>query len=63
MDVYDEYLLVDRTCQKWFASFKTDFGWEDEERAGWPKKFKDAELEILLQLKIISKRQKSSQNL
>ena len=47
--VYDEHTLAERTCQKWFARFKSgDFGLEDEERPGQPKKFKDKELEALL---------------
>ena len=36
-------------CQKWFARFKSgDFGLEDEESPGQPKKFEDKELEALL---------------
>ena len=35
--------------KKWFARFKSDdFGLEDEERPGQPKKFEDEELEALL---------------
>jgi len=38
-----------RTCQKWFARFKSgDFGLEDAERAGLPRKFENDELEALL---------------
>ena len=38
-----------RTCQEWFARFKSgDFGLEDEERPRQPKKFEDEELEALL---------------
>ena len=34
---------------KWFARFKSgDFGLQDEERPGQPKKFEDEELEALL---------------
>ena len=41
--------LSERTCQKWFAWFKSgDFDLEDQERAGCRKKFEDAELEALL---------------
>ena len=41
--------IIYRTCQKWFARFKSgDFGLEDEERPGQPKKFEDEELEALL---------------
>ena len=47
--VYGEHALAERTCQKWFARFKSgDFGLEDEERPGQPKKFEDEELEALL---------------
>ena len=49
VEVYGEDALADRTCQKWFAWFKSgDFGSEDEERSGQPKKFEDEELEALL---------------
>ena len=47
--VYGEHALAERTCQKWFAQFKSgDFGLEDEERPGQPKKFEDEKLEALL---------------
>ena len=49
MEVYGEHALAERTCQKWLARFKSgDFGLEDEERPGQPKKFIDEELEALL---------------
>ena len=49
VEVYDEHALAERTCQKWFARFKSgDFGSEDEELPGQPKKFEDEELEALL---------------
>ena len=49
MEVYGEHALAERTCQKWFARFKSgDFGLEDEERPGQPKEFEDEELEALL---------------
>ena len=49
VEVYNEHALVERTCEKWFARFKSgDFGLEDEERPGQPKKFEDEELEALL---------------
>ena len=49
VEVYGEHALAERTCQKWFARFKSgDFGLEDEERLGQPKKFEDEELEALL---------------
>ena len=48
VEVYGEHVLAERTCQKWFARFKSsDFGLEDEERPGQPKKFEDEELETL----------------
>ena len=49
MQIYGEHALAERTCQKWFARFKSgDFGLEDEERPGQPKRFEDEELEALL---------------
>ena len=49
VEVYGEHALAGRTCQKWFARFESgDFGLEDEERPGQPKKFEDEELEALL---------------
>lgn len=49
VEVYGKHALAERTCQKWFARFKSgDFGLEDEERPGQPKKFEDAELEAIL---------------
>ena len=49
VEVYAENALAEPTCQKWFARFKSgDFGLEDEERAGQPKKFEDEKLEVLL---------------
>ena len=36
---YGGHALAERTCPKWFARFKSgDFGLEDEERPGQPKK-------------------------
>ena len=49
VEVYGEHALADRTCQKWFARFKSgDFGLDDEERPGQSKKFEDEELVALL---------------
>ena len=49
VEIYGEHVLAERTCQKWFARFKSgDFGLVDEERPGQPKKFEDKELEALL---------------
>ena len=48
-EVYIEHALAELMCQKWFAGFKSgDFGLEDEERPGQPKKYEDEELEALL---------------
>jgi len=49
VEMYGEHALAERTCQKWFARFKSGhFDLEDEERVGAPPKFEDAELEELL---------------
>ena len=49
VEVHGDRALSERTCQKWFARFKSgDFDLEDQERAGYPKKFEDTELEALL---------------
>ena len=49
VEVYGEHALAERACQKWFARFKSgDFGLEDEERHGQPKKFENEELEVLI---------------
>ena len=49
VEVYGVHSLAERTCQKWFALFKSGyFGLEDEERLGQPKKFEDEDLEALL---------------
>ena len=49
VEVYCEHAPAEQMCQKWSARFKSgDFGLEDEERPGQPKKFEDKELEALL---------------
>src|ERR1700743_2461475 len=49
VEVYGDNALAERTCQKWFARFKSgNFDLEDKERARAPKKFEDEELELLL---------------
>ena len=49
VELYSEHALAERTCQKCFARFKSgDFGLEDEERPGQPKKFENEELEAWL---------------
>ena len=46
VEVYGEHDLSERTCQKWFAQYKSgDFSLEDGERPGQPKKFEDADLD------------------
>ncbi|UYV75347.1 hypothetical protein LAZ67_12003591 [Cordylochernes scorpioides] len=43
--VYNDHALVDRTCQKWFARFKSsNFDLEDDERPGALLKFEEARL-------------------
>ncbi|UYV75342.1 hypothetical protein LAZ67_12003585 [Cordylochernes scorpioides] len=43
--VYHDHALADRTCQKWFARFKSsNFDLEDEERSGALLKFEEARL-------------------
>ena len=63
VEVYGENALAERTCQKWFARFKSgDFGLEDKERLGQPKKFENEQLEALLD-EDCCQTQESSQNL
>ena len=41
--------LTQKTCEQWFKRFKSgDFDVKDNERPGQPKKFKDADLQALL---------------
>ena len=41
---------IDKSCTKWFRRFKDeDFSVEDKPRSEQPKKFKDKELEALLE--------------
>lgn len=48
-EAYPDIALDRRTCQRWFARFKSgDFNVENKERPGQVKKFEDAELEALL---------------
>lgn len=49
VEVYGKHALAERTCQKWYGRFKSGhFGLEDDERPGQVKKFRDAELEAIL---------------
>ena len=47
---YGDEALVERTCQKWFAKFRTgNFGLDDEPREGRPETLDNADLEALLE--------------
>lgn len=49
VEAYGEHALSVATCERWFKRFKSgDFSVKDKERSGQPKKFKDAELQGLL---------------
>lgn len=49
VEAYGEHALSERTCREWFARFKEgDFSLEDIGRGKPPKKFEDAELQVLL---------------
>ena len=64
VEVYGEHAIAERTCQKWFARFKRgDFGLEDEERPGQPKKFKDEELKALLDEDCCQKQEELAESL
>ena len=42
---YGDHALAERTCQKWFARFRSgNFDLEDDERPGQPKKFEVEDL-------------------
>ena len=57
VEVYGEHALAERTCQKWFARFKSgDFGL-DSQKSLKKKNWKH------YSMKIVSKHKKSSQNL
>lgn len=50
VEVYGDDALSETTCRDWFRRFKSgDFDTEDRERPGKLKKFKDEELETLLE--------------
>ena len=60
--VCGEHALAERTCQKWFARFKSgDFGLEDEERPGQPKSFKMKNWKHY-SMKIVARHKMGSQN-
>ena len=49
VEIYVEHAPVIRTCEKWFRQFKSgDFDLTDNEHPGAAKKFKDEELQALL---------------
>lgn len=49
IEVYGESAPSRKSCFRWFQRFKKgDFGVEDKERSGRPKKFEDSELKALL---------------
>ena len=60
VEVYGEHALAERTCQKWFARFKSgDFGLEDEERPGQPESLKMKNWKHY-SMKIVTKHKRSS---
>lgn len=49
MEVYGNNILTQDACVCWFRRFKSgDFELKDKERPGQPKRFKDVELQALL---------------
>ena len=49
VETYSDNALSDTTCRDWFRRFKNnDFKLGDKEHSGAPKKFKDKELEGIL---------------
>jgi len=49
VETYGEEAPPERTCREWFQRLQNgDFSVEDKEYLGQPKKFKDAELQALL---------------
>ena len=49
VETYGDHALSERTCRDWFNRFKNgDFNLQDRERSGASKKFRDKELETLL---------------
>ncbi|EGI64861.1 Mariner Mos1 transposase, partial [Acromyrmex echinatior] len=50
VEIYGGTASTDKSCREWFRRFKDrDFSVEDKPRSGQPKKFKDKELEALLE--------------
>jgi len=50
LEVYGDTAPTDKSCREWFRHFKDgDCSVEDKPRSGQPKKFKDKELEALLE--------------
>ena len=49
VETFGDHALSETTCRDWFRRFKNNnFGVEDKERSGAPKKFENKELEALL---------------
>ena len=49
VETYGEHAAVIKTCETWFRQFKSgDFNLTDNELSGAAKKFKDEELQALL---------------
>ena len=62
VEVYGEHAPAERTCQKWFAGFKSgDFGLEDEERLWQPRSWKMKNWKHYSMM-IVTKHKKSPQN-
>ena len=49
IETYGEFSLTQKTCERWFKRFKSsDFDIKNQKRPSQPKKFKDADLQVLL---------------
>ena len=61
VEVYGDTASTDKLCREWFRRFKDgDFNVEDKPCSGQPKKFKDKELEALLEEDHSQRRNKRS---
>ena len=55
-NTYGEAAISERTCREWFQRFKNgDFDVENRHSGGREKIFEDAELEALLEQRLVSK--------
>ena len=61
VEVYDEHAIAERTCQKWFARFKSG-DWKTKNVLGSQKSLKMKNWKHY-SMKIVAKHKKSSQNL